>query len=210
MLRIFIADDHEVVRLGLRRLLEARSGWKVVGEAANGGDAVRKAVELKPDVAIIEYDLPMVNGANATRAIRAYEPSTEVLIFTRQESDQLLRDIFMAGARGFLLKSDVKRALHMAVESVARHELFLTACVLERSLCMYLSEREFDPDPLTAHERVVVQLVAEGKCNKAIARILSIGIKTVESHRAKVMGKLGISSIAELVRYAVRVKLAEP
>jgi DNA-binding NarL/FixJ family response regulator len=208
--RILIADDHEVVRSGLRALLAARSGWAVVGEAVDGDDAVGKAVDLKPDVAILDYGLPFMSGAEATREIRARVPSVEVLIFTMRNDDELIREVFEVGARGYLLKSDAKEDLYAAVESVAEHRPFFTRSISRMLLDAYLASERVESDPLTSRERLVVQMIAEGKTNKETARELNLSVKTVETHRSNAMEKLGVSSLGELVRYAVRTKLVEP
>jgi DNA-binding NarL/FixJ family response regulator len=208
-MRLLIADGHEIARTGLRLLLERR-GWKVVAEAPDGRVAIRSATELQPDVAILEYELPLANGATAAREIRARSSGTEVLILTLHENDRVLGEIIAAGARGYLLKSDSKEALYMAVQSVACHQPFFTLSISERMLRSYLSIERADHDPLTPKERHTVQLIAEGKTNKEAARILNLSVKTVETHRRMAMEKLGFSSTAQLVRFAVRAKLAEP
>src|SRR5262245_42922404 len=181
MVRILIADDHEVVREGLRSALERHVGWQVIAEAADGREAVRKATELKPDVAILDDALPLLNGVDATRAIRAQVPGVEILIFSTHDNDQALYDAFAAGARGWLLKSDAKEALYGAVEALAEQQPFFTASVLRRLLDSYLSTEHVDADPLTHQERLVVQLVAEGQTNKEIARTMSLSVKTVDT-----------------------------
>jgi DNA-binding NarL/FixJ family response regulator len=207
MTRILLADDHDVVRSGLRSILEAR--WQVVAEAADGREAVRRAIELKPDVAVLDYSLPLINGVEATRQIRARVPSVEVLIFTMHDSESLIHDLLEAGARGYLLKSDAKDLLVNAIESLAAHRPFFTARVSETLLESYLARSSPVETVLTARERSVVQLIAEGHSNKQIANILNISVKTVETHRAAAMRKLNISSAAGLVRYAVRNKIVE-
>lgn len=208
MTRILLADDHDVVRSGLRSILETR--WQVVAEAADGKEAVRRALELKPDVAVLDYSLPLINGVEATRQIRARVPSVEVLIFTMHDSESLIHDLLEAGARGYLLKSDAKALLISAIESLAAHRPFFTAKVSETLLDSYLAHTATPESVLTARERSVVQLIAEGHSNKQIANILNISVKTVETHRAAAMRKLNISSAAALVRYAVRNKIVEP
>lgn len=211
MTRILIADDHEVVRAGLRSVLEAHDGWSVVAEAADGKDAVGRAIAAKPDVAIIDYSLPLLNGVEVTRQVRGRLPATEVLIFTMHESDALVEDVLEAGARGYLLKSDGSQHLVAAVQALARHQPYFTGRLSERLLESFLANRNQAAQPgLTTRERMVVQLVAEGHTNKEISAVLNLSIKTVETHRAAALKRLNLSSTAALVRYAVRNKLIEP
>jgi DNA-binding NarL/FixJ family response regulator len=209
--RILIADDHEVVRSGLRSILEAHDGWEVVGEAADGKEAVNKALETKPDVAIVDYSLPIFNGVEVTRQIKARTPKTEVLIFTMHESDALISDLLQAGARACLQKSDAKHHLISAIEALAAHEPYLTRKVSEKLLENFLSasHKRID-DELSPRERTIIKLIAEGHTNKETSEILSLSIKTIETHRAAAMRKLNISSTAGLVRYAIRHRLVEP
>ena len=208
-MRILIADDHEVVRSGLRRILLSQPNWEVVAEAADGKDAISKATETKPDVAILDYSLPRINGMEATRQIRARLPKTEVLIFTMHDSEALIQELLKAGARGYLLKTDAMRYLIAAIESLALHRPFFTAKVSEQLLDTFLAQPEREVSALTNRERGVVQLIAEGHTNKQIAHILSISLKTVETHRSAIMRKLSLSSSAGLVRYAIRNRLVE-
>jgi DNA-binding NarL/FixJ family response regulator len=209
--RILIADDHEVVRSGLRAILEAHEGWKVVAEASDGKEAISKAVETKPDVAIIDYSLPMMNGVEATRQIRARVPAAEVLIFTMHDTDVLIGELLEAGARGYLLKSDAKQYLIAAVESLAGHRPFFTGRISEQLLDSFLSKHRAKTDtPLSPRERIVVQLIAEGRSNREMSEILSLSVKTIETHRAAAMRKLNVTSTAAIVRYAIRNKLVEP
>jgi DNA-binding NarL/FixJ family response regulator len=211
MTTIVIADDHDVVRSGLRSILEAHDGWQVVAEAADGKEAISKVLETKPDVAVLDYSLPLVNGIEATRQIRKRVPNTEILIFTMHDSDLLVRKLLEAGARGYLLKSDAKRYLIAAVESLSSYKPFFTGKVSEALLAAFLHKgsRAFE-SVLSPREQSIVQLIAEGHSNKEIAGVLNISLKTVETHRASAMRKLNISSTAALVRYAVRNKLVEP
>ena len=211
MTRILIADDHEVVRSGLRSILEAHDGWEVVGEAADGKEAVNKALETKPDVAIVDYSLPIFNGVEVTRQIKARTPKTEVLIFTMHESDALISDLLQAGARACVQKSDAKHHLISAIEALAAHEPYLTGKVSEKLLENFLSAhpKRVD-DELSARERTIIKLIAEGHTNKGMSEVLNLSIKTIETHRAATMRKLNISSAAGLVRYAIRHRLVEP
>jgi DNA-binding NarL/FixJ family response regulator len=210
MTRILIADDHEVVRSGLRSILEAQPRWEVVGEAADGKEAIRKAIEVKPDVAVLDYALPLVNGVEATRQIRARIPTVEILIFTMHDNEMLVQGLLKAGARGYLLKADAKSHLIEAIASLANHRPFFTKKVSDVLLDVYLARPERTVSAITSRERSVVQLIAEGHTNKEVARVLNISLKTVETHRATIMRKLQIASSAGLVRYAIRNKIVEP
>jgi DNA-binding NarL/FixJ family response regulator len=210
MTRILIADDHEVVRSGLNAILSSQSGWEVVAEAEDGRRAVELVAETKPDVAILDYQLPSLNGVDATREIRTIWPQTEVLIFTIHESELLLREALEAGARGYLLKSDARKFLIAAVESRSQHKPFFTGRVSEALLNAFLLQGHAADGVLTARERGVVQLIAEGHSNKEVAQILGLNLKTVESHRASAMRKVNVNSTATLVRYAIRNKLVDP
>jgi DNA-binding NarL/FixJ family response regulator len=208
--RILIADDHAVVRSGLRAVLEAQPGWSVVAEASDGRNAAAKALETKPDVAIIDYSLPLLNGSEVTRQIHARLPSVEVLIFTMHDSDCLLAEILAAGAHAYLLKSDANQYLVAAVTSLAEHTPFFTAKVSEQLLDSYLSAQQGETDGLSPRERVIVQLIAEGHSNRDMSEALGLSLKTIESNRASLMRKLKLKSTAAIVRYAIRNRLAEP
>ncbi len=214
MVRILLADDHDIVRRGLREQLSQHEGWEICGEAANGREAVRMASKLSPDVAVIDLSMPELNGLEATRQIRRDLPNTEVLIFTMHETEQLIREVLSAGARGYVLKSDAGLHLTSAVEALAHGKPFFTSKVSEALLDAFLKSSA-KPDEgsvfrtLTEREREIVQMLAEGKSNKEIANKLSISVKTVETHRATVMRKLDINSIVELVHYAIRNQLVE-
>jgi DNA-binding NarL/FixJ family response regulator len=215
-LRILVADDHEVVRLGLRALLESHLQWKVCGEARTGREAVQKAKQLNPHVVVMDIGMPELNGLEATRQILKAAPKTEVLILTIHESDQVVREVLDAGARGYVLKSDAARELVAAVECLGEHKPFFShraselilRCVLERP--SESPTHETTPILLTPREREVFQLLSEGKSNKEVAVSLSISSKTVEVHRANVMRKLGLHSITDLVHYAIRNKIVQP
>ena len=209
MTRILIADDHDVVRSGVRSILEAQESWEVVGEAETGKEAVDKALATRPDIVVLDYALPVMNGIEATRQIRARVPGAEVLIFTMHDTDTLVREVLEAGARGFLLKSDARKFLIAAVESLVAHKPFFTGKVSETLLESYLAKRAETEELLTARERSVIQLIAEGHTNRSMADILSISSKTVETHRASAMRKLNLETTAALIRYAIRNKIVE-
>jgi DNA-binding NarL/FixJ family response regulator len=210
MTRILIADDHEVIRSGLRRVLEAQPGWEVVAEASDGKDAIRKAALTKPDVAVLDCMMPLVNGVEATRQIRARVPETEVLIFTLHEDERLIEEILRAGARGYVLKSDVSGQLLDAVQALAEHKPFFTSAVSEALLASMLTPQMNDGICLTDEERTVVRLIAEGHSNREVAKFLDIARKAVESRRTAIMRKLKLPSAAALVLYAIRTGLIEP
>jgi DNA-binding NarL/FixJ family response regulator len=209
--RILIADDHEVVRSGLRSILEAHEGWAVVAEACDGKEAIGKAAESTPDVAIIDYSLPLMNGIEVTRQIRARVPSAEILIFTMHDSNVLVGELLEAGARAYLLKSDAKRYLIAAVEALSDHRPFFTGRVSEQLLESFLTNNlGAGHGSLSPRERGIVQLIAEGHSNKEMSEILNLSVKTIETHRAAAMRKLKLTSTAAIVRYAIRNKLVDP
>jgi len=212
--RILVADDHEVVRRGLQALLEAQPGWEVSGEAVDGREAVEKAKQLKPDVVIMDISMPVLNGLEATRQILKVNPHARVLILTMHESDQIVREVLDAGARGYILKSDAGRDLVGAVEALRRYNSFFTSKVAEMVLDGYRAvvaeDDKLAHDRLTPREREVLQLLAEGKSSKEVAAQLSLSISTAETHRANIMRKLDLHSISDLVRYAVRNNIIEP
>ena len=208
-LRILIADDHSVVRTGLRTLLESRSGWEVCAEACDGRDAVEKATKLKPDVAVLDIGMPLLNGIEATRRIRTSSPGTEILILTMHESDDLVQQVVDAGARGYILKDDADRILLAAVEALRLHKPYFSTRVashLDSGDPVPLSSDSTRPprSRLTSREREILQLLAEGKSNKEVASLLGISLNTAEAHRANIMLKLDLHSVAELVHYAIR------
>ena len=211
MKRILIADDHEVVRSGLRAIIEARSNWAVAGEASDGEQAITLALDTRPDVIIADYSMPVVSGLEVSRRVRVLQLRSEVLILTMHESDELLTEALLAGVRGFLLKSDAKRHLVSAIEALLEGRPYFTSVVLEKLLVNYqLNKQNRSGMLLTAREQNVVQLIAEGHTNKVISAMLKLSVKTVETHRASAMRKLGMSATAELVRYAIRKRLVSP
>lgn len=210
MTRILIADDHHVVRTGLRAVLEAQPGLEVVGEVGNGEEAVEAAVRLKPDLVILDYAMPVHNGVEATREFRKQLPRTEVLIFTLHDSQEVIEDVLSVGARGYLLKSDANDHLIAAVRALARHEAYISGRVSAELLDTLLDRRrQGKQDPLTPRERRVVQLIAEGRSNRDVCGQLGVSLKTVETHRAAAMRKLGLHNTADLVRYAIKNRIVE-
>jgi len=209
--RILLADDHEVVRQGLRRLLETQPGWEVCGEAASGREAVELAKRTKPDVAVLDLSMPGLNGTEAARQILKEQPRTEVLILTMHSSEPMVRAALEAGARGFVLKSDAGRDLVSCVHALIAHKPFLSPGVSGIVMDRYLEsvEEEAPRSSLTPREREVVKLLAEGKSNKEVAAVLEISVKTAEAHRANLMHKLNLSSLSDLVHYAIRNGIVE-
>jgi DNA-binding NarL/FixJ family response regulator len=211
--RILIADDHELFRRGLAAELTQVPGWVVAGEAANGRDAVELAAALKPDIVVLDLTMPELNGLEAARKIISAEPGARVLILTAHESEQLVREVLSAGAQGYVLKSDAGRILVAALQALLDGRSFFTSNVARMVLDGYLrseSRNAQAPDTLSAREREIVQLLAEGNSNKDIARVLKISVKTTETHRSNIMRKMGFGSLPELVRYAIRNKIIEP
>lgn len=213
-LKILLVDDHEVVRRGLSALLETRPGWTVVGEASDGRTAVRMARETEADVVIMDIGMPELNGFEATRKIRKSRPEAELLVLSMHESEQLVREIIGAGARGYVLKSDAGRDLIAAVEALSRHEPFFTshvaAKVFQLANRQEVRKRGRKPQAgLTRREREIIQLLAEGHNNREIADRLGISVKTAETHRSRLMRKLDVTSLAALVRYAIREQIVQ-
>jgi DNA-binding NarL/FixJ family response regulator len=206
--RILLADDHDLIRRGLRPLLEAEWGWEICGEAVNGRQAVEMAAKLTPDVVVLDVGMPELNGIEATRQIKMARPATEVLILTGQENDELVHRILAAGARGYMRKSDAGTQIVPAIKALCEHKPYLTSRAAEIILNGYLTGDRADEQVvtggLTPREREIVQLLGEGKSNKDVGSLLSISVKTAETHRATIMRKLGFSAFSELVRYAVR------
>jgi len=209
MTHILIADDHDIVRDGLRALLETRPGWTVVAEASNGQEALELATATRPDVAILDYAMPVMNGVEVARQMRARRLRAEILVFTMHDNDNVIREALQAGIRGYLLKADARSHLVEAVETLARHEAYISGKVSGALLDVALDGRSREGSLLTARERTIVQLIAEGRTNKEICPILRISVKTVETHRASALRKLGIRTTADLIRYAIRNRLVD-
>jgi len=213
-LRILLADDHKVVRQGTRALLSTVPEWEIVGEADNGRDAVSLTSELKPDIVILDIGMPELNGLDATRQIKKKLPDTEVLIFTGQETEELVHDVFDSGARSYIMKTDAADHLIDALKALSEHKHFFTSRISEIVFARYIQGKKTvegapEKSRITDREREIVQLLAEGKSSKEIATILGISVRTVETHRAAIMKKLGLKSFSELIRYAVRNKIIE-
>ena len=208
-LRILIADDHAVVRTGLRTLLESHPGWEVCGEASDGRESVEKAGKLKPHVAVIDIGMPLLNGVEVTRPMRTVAPETEILILTMHESDNLVQQVVDAGARGYILKDDADRILIAAVDALRQHKPYFSTRV---SGVVNAEDLSANPKAasrasrsrLTPREREILQLLAEGKSNKDVASLLGISVNTAEAHRANIMLKLDLHTVAELVLYSIR------
>lgn len=212
--RVLIADDHEIVLQGLVRMLEQARDLEVVAHCISGREAVTRAQELQPDIAILDISMPELNGLDATRQILQKSPKTEILILTVHESEQLARDVLGVGAKGYLLKSDAAGELLTAVEALRRHKPYFTSRIAKMVLQDFLQAParplHLQGRPLTPREREIVQLLAEGCSNKEAADRLGISVKTAETHRANVMRKLDLHSLPDLVRYAIRNKLVQP
>jgi DNA-binding NarL/FixJ family response regulator len=207
VLRILIADDHEVARSGIRAVLESRPDWEVCGEAKDGREAVDLTDKLKPDIVLMDIGMPNLNGLDAARQILAASPEARILILTVHDTDQVVREVLSAGARGFLLKSDAGRDLVTAVEALQNNRTFFTTKVAQMVLDGYLhpeSEVLTSKHLLTPREREVIQLLAEGKTSKEVAVALNLSVKTAETHRTNLMRKLDLHSVADLTLYAVR------
>ena len=211
-IRVLLADDHFIVRQGLRALLDAEPRCEVLGEASTGREVVEQTVSLRPDVVVLDARMPELNGVEATRQIRRESPDSRVLVLTMHDSEYLIQELLRAGALGYVLKTDAARDLILAVESVSEGRPFFTSPVARLVLQGYLNSVPDDPQAapgLSPRQREVVQLLAEGRSNKEVASTLRISLKTAERHRANVMRALNLRSICELVHYAVRQNIIE-
>ncbi len=208
-LRILLADDHEMVRKGLQTTIQAHRGWEVCGEASTGREAVAKTRELHPDIVVMDFAMPDLNGMEATRQIRAAHPRTEVLILTMHESEKLISELLAAGARGYILKIDAGECLVAALQALSEHKPYFTPKVSAVVLQGYLKPEAQERPELTPREREIVQLIAEGKSTKEIAEVLGISVKTADTHRTNLMRKLNLHSAADVVRYAIRNQIVQ-
>jgi len=208
--RILVADDHDFIRQGTCAVLERQPGWEVCGLAATGREAVAQASHLKPDVVVMDVSMPELNGLDAAAQIKRQLPETEIVLLSAHQSDELIRAAFKAGVKSFIFKTEDHQLLVESVEALARHELFVTPKVSEVLFSDVINPDQAEAGQrLSAREREIVQLLAEGKTNKEVGETLGITTRTAENHRAKIMYKLGEDSVAGLVRYAIRNKLID-
>jgi len=206
--QILLADDHAIVRQGLRLLLQ-REGFEVVGEAVNGQEAVRLATETCPDVCVLDYGMPILNGVGAAREILQACPLAKVILLTMHADDQYVLEAVRLGVKGYVVKTQASTDLVRAIHEVLRGMMYLSPRVSRTLVQAYLAKSELPPDPLTPREREVLQLVAEGKTTKEVAETLGISVKTAESHRAHILRKLDTPNVAGIVRYAIRRGLVQ-
>ena len=208
-LRILLADDHQILRQGLKGLLE-REGLQVVGEAADGQEAIKRARDLSPDVAVLDLTMPLLNGLDAAREIVRASPRTRPILLTMHTEDPYVMEALRAGIKGYVLKTQPSTDLVQAIQEVSRGRVYLSPGISRTVVEAYLAKTELPPDPLSPREHEVLQLVAEGKTSKEIARLLGVSVKTAENHRTRIMARLGIHETAGLVRYAIRRGLVQP
>ena len=207
--RIVLADDHQVLREGLRSLLE-RSGLKVVGEASDGQEAVRIATQVKPDIAVMDISMPLLNGLDACHVLLEASPQTRSIVLTMHKEEEYVTNALRAGVKGYVLKSQAATDLLQAIQEVCRGGVYLSPGISRTVVNAYLTKSELPEDPLTARERQVLQLIGEGKSTKEVATLLGVSVKTAETHRTRLMQKLDIHETASLVRYAIRRGLVQP
>jgi two-component system response regulator NreC len=208
-IRVVLADDHVLVRQGLKSLLE-REGLQVAGEASDGQEAVQQVLSIRPDIAILDISMPILNGVDAARSIGRLAPKTKVILLTQHGEDQYISGALEAGVRGYVLKNQVASDLVRAIQQVSHGQVYLSPGVSAALMDAYRSKSNKPADPLTPRERQVLQLIAEGKSTKDVASLLGISVKTAESHRTRLMQKLDIHETASLVRYAVRRGIVRP
>jgi DNA-binding NarL/FixJ family response regulator len=212
-IKVLIADDHDLMRRGIKAIIETKKGWEVCGEVRTGAQAVAKAKELKPDIAILDITMPELNGLEAAKRIQKLSEKTEILMLSVHYSDQLIREVIEAGIRGYIVKSDSDRDLSIALDNLANHKPFfaprVTEVILNSSSGGVSPRTEGARSRVTSREREIIQLLSEGKSSKEVAVLLNISVKTAETHRANIMRKLQIHSVSDLVRYAVRNQIIE-
>ena len=205
-----IVDDHDAIRRGVRQIVETKAYYQVVGEAGDGRSALDIASEARPDIAIIDYSLPELNGLDLSHALKRQHPKIEILLYTMHDREEIVMDVLRAGVRGFVLKSDTEKHLLAALDALSIHRPYFSGAISETLLAQFLESRPVElASSLTHREREIVQQVAEGRLNKEIAARLNISIKTVETHRASAMRKLKLKTTADLVRYAIRNQLIQ-
>ena len=215
-LRILIADDHELIRRGVRTLLEAEPGWKVVAEASDGQEALEKAKETKPEIVVLDIGMPRLSGLEAARRLKRTLPQIKVLMLTMHDSERLAWEVLNVGALGYVTKSDTARDLVIAIEALRRDKTFFTPKVDRIILDSFLDggsskrAKEMQGEQLTSRQREIVQLLAEGKTSKEVSALLNLSVKTVETHRANIMRRFSCHSVSDLVRYAVRNNIVQP
>lgn len=208
-IRIVLADDHVLVRQGLKSLLE-REGFQIVAEATDGQEALGAVESLQPDIAVMDISMPTLNGLNAAREMGRFAPKTKIILLTQHDESLYIREALDAGVKGYVLKSQVANDLLLAIRQVSRGQVYLSPGVSSAVMEAYHSKSEKCKNPLTSRERQVLQLIAEGKSTKDVASLLGISVKTVESHRTRLMQKLDIHETASLVMYAVRHGIVQP
>ena len=209
--RVMIVDDHDAVRRGVRQLVETRPYYQVVGEAADGRAAIELARETSPDIVILDYSLPELNGLDLAHMLKREFPRLEILLYTMHDREEIIVDVLRAGVRALVLKSDTERHLISALDALSIHRPYFSGAISETLLDRFLETKpQSGASSLTQREREVVQQIAEGRINKEVAEVLSISIKTVETHRASAMHKLKLRTTADLVRYAIRNNIIQP
>ena len=208
--RIIIVDDHDAIRRGVRQLLETKPYYQVVGEAPDGRSGLELAREVRPDIAIVDYSIPELNGLDLSHALKREFPRIKILLYTMHDREEIIMAVLRAGVRGFILKSDAERHLIAALDALSIHRPYFSGAISDALLHQFLdSKPQALASSLTHREREIVQQVAEGRINKEIAQRLNISVKTVETHRASAMRKLKLRTTADLVRYAVRNQLIQ-
>jgi two-component system, NarL family, response regulator NreC len=208
-INVLVADDHQLVRQGLRALLE-REGFRVVGEAANGQDALQLAGTLHPEVAVLDLAMPLLNGIDTAREIQRISPKTKTILLTMHTDRRYILEALRGGAKGYVMKTHAADDLVRAIREAARGGTYLSPEISEAVVLAYQDKTEIPPDPLSARERQVLQLIAEGKTTKEVAVTLDISVKTAETYRTRIMEKLDLHETASLVRYAIRRGLVQP